>query len=134
MEILQSLCGGNPDFYAFVYLTCVFCSRPLDEQDKKNFDKKALKLIRKRGRVFGACGLCLEIASLYEQGYTQCTVGTKDAVEALSETSLDRLYVRCRWCMTLLTVEEKQAVFDRGEDLSLSRSQWRGNCENCWQQ
>ncbi|AXQ03961.1 E6 [Canine papillomavirus 23] len=114
-----------------IQLFCIFCGNDLNNVDKLNFDKKALRLIWRGCGVYGACNKCCEFRA-YDDCLknTQCTF-EGDGVEAVTGLRLQDVVVRCRFCLGLLTTAEKVAATHRQEPFHLVRKYWRGTCSSC---
>ncbi|AXQ03954.1 E6 [Canine papillomavirus 22] len=110
---------------------CIFCGCFLTLDDKKAFERKALKLIWKQRVPFGTCSkCCAERAQADCVEHTRCTL-EGEGVRIFAGTHLGEVIVRCRCCLGLLSLREKLEAEERREPFLLVRRCWRNTCKDC---
>nr|WKV32422.1 early protein 6 [Canis familiaris papillomavirus type 25] len=110
---------------------CVFCGNFLDLQDLEEFDRKCLQLTWKKGFPHGTCKKCAREVSEKEcKIYTEAVLTSAGFVDEI-DGGLTSVNVRCRLCLKLLTVSEKEEAVSLGERFFRVRRRWRARCRAC---
>lgn len=116
-----------------VTLPCIFCRRVVDAVQLSVFQQRKLSLVWRGDHCFAACLQCLrQVADIERTKYFQCLV-RGEYIEHCTQTPLQNLVVRCLFCMSLLSSDEKVDVIASGENFYLVRSHWKGICRSCSQ-
>ncbi|AGA15831.1 E6 [Canis familiaris papillomavirus 15] len=110
---------------------CVFCGNFLDLRDLLDFDKKCLQLTWKKGFPHGTCSKCAREVSEKECKLFTEAVLTASGFFCEIDGGLSGVNVRCRLCLKLLNLGEKEEAVSRGERFFRVRRRWRARCRAC---
>lgn len=114
-------------------LPCIFCRASISSAELSIFQLRQLSLVWRDGCCYAACLTCIESVAKYERDkYFQCTVNGM-YIEYFSRKPLQELIVRCLYCMSLLTSEEKIDTIGCGCNFFLVRGHWKGVCRSCFE-
>lgn len=114
-----------------VSLLCNFCRGQLSSQDLHAFDQKCFKLLWKGDGVYGCCSVCARWLARSEHDiYCRVELSGFDVL-VLTRVPLSVLFMRCRFCLKVLTFLEKLDMIRFDLNFCHIRGWWRGICRFC---
>ncbi|AKB94037.1 E6 [Bos taurus papillomavirus 14] len=117
----------------FVGVCCLFCRNRLSSVDVHRAKEKELNVVRREGYKFGACTDCLEECLARERRLYKGTAVTGTEVEAQFSRKLCKIIIRCYYCGTKLSNDEKTRHELFMEPFFKTRNNIvRGRCYDCY--
>lgn len=120
-----------PLAFAFDGLSCVFCKNVLSRLDELRCRQKRFNRIHKNGQYYGACSSCLENALTIERSLFPTSLVLPAALEVTSGRPWNKLIVRCYYCGSPLSKDEKYRHILDSEPFVRARGTFKGRCNNC---
>lgn len=128
---LDRYCERSGISFFNLQIQCIFCFKQCGLKELADFHERKLSLAWRDGDPYAACGPCLQVTAAFErQKYTQCSGKLKN-LDVLVGKPLDKIIVRCQYCFSLLTIQQKVEGTVKDRDVLLIRGYWRAWCGNC---
>lgn len=119
--------------YSFENLSCLICNETLSSLDALRCRKKRIERVKRNGKGYGVCSLCLEIALQIERTLykTELLDPVPNLLELKSGRPWNKLICRCYWCGAPLSKDEKLRHVLQKEQFLHVRGTFKGRCYEC---
>ncbi|APG30979.1 E6 protein [Giraffa camelopardalis papillomavirus 1] len=125
--------GRRPSENEFRGLSCLWCRHPLSPVDAYRCKYKGFTPVFRKGERFGSCTECLETVLTIERTVYSCRHLYTADVYATTNVHAENLRIRCYYCGSPLTPNEKYRHKKDNEPYSVIRGGVRGRCSICSQ-